>query len=99
MANLINADKKTWKCKNVGEKHASVILQLEKETIINSIDIGNGNSAFIEVLVGRSSTPDEDFEVLRWELLLKTYGFIFLLLQPRNVGYNLPLGKSEREIT
>ncbi|XP_021938162.1 DNA repair protein XRCC1-like isoform X2 [Zootermopsis nevadensis] len=64
VANLINADKKTWKCKNVGEKHASVILQLEKETIINSIDIGNGNSAFIEVLVGRSSTPDEDFEVL-----------------------------------
>jgi hypothetical protein len=29
------------------------------------MDIGNENSAFIEVVVGRSSTPDVDFEVLQ----------------------------------
>ena len=39
--------------------------QLEKEDQIHSIDIGNEGSAFIEVLVGNSSsTRDQDYEVL-----------------------------------
>jgi DNA-repair protein XRCC1 len=62
--NLLSCDNKTWKCKNPGEKQASVVLQLEREVVLTSIDVGNENSAFIEVLVGRSSTPDSDFEVL-----------------------------------
>lgn len=62
--NLLSCDNKTWKCKNAGEKQASVVLQLEREAVLTSIDVGNENSAFIEVLTGRSSTPDLDLEVL-----------------------------------
>lgn len=41
-----------------------LFLQLEKEEQIHSIDIGNEGSAFIEVLVGHStSVKDQDFEV------------------------------------
>lgn len=41
-----------------------MFLQLEKEEQIHSIDIGNEGSAFIEVLVGHStSVKDQDFEV------------------------------------
>jgi DNA-repair protein XRCC1 len=61
--NLIRADNRTWKCKHAGEEQACVVLQLEKESILTSLDIGNENSAFIEVLVGRSSSPAVDFEV------------------------------------
>lgn len=53
-----------WKCATPGEKQASVILQLEKASVISSIDIGNESSAFIEVLVSRSSDPAQDFHVL-----------------------------------
>jgi DNA-repair protein XRCC1 len=63
--NLLSCDNKTWKCKNAGEKQASVILQLEREAVLTSIDVGNENSAFVEVLVGRSSTPDVGFQVLQ----------------------------------
>jgi DNA-repair protein XRCC1 len=49
----------------VGENQASVVLQLEKEAVLTSIDVGNENSAFIEVLVGRSSTSDLGFKVLQ----------------------------------
>ena len=38
-------------------------MQLEKSTHVHSVDIGNEGSAFVEVLVGRSSTPDS-YEVL-----------------------------------
>ncbi|XP_065303680.1 DNA repair protein XRCC1 [Dermacentor albipictus] len=53
-----------WKCATPGEKQASVILQLEKASVISSIDIGNESSAFIEVLVSRSSDPAQDFHVI-----------------------------------
>ncbi|KAL3218238.1 hypothetical protein MRX96_050768 [Rhipicephalus microplus] len=53
-----------WKCATPGEKQASVILQLEKASVISSIDIGNESSAFIEVLVSRSSDPGQDYHVL-----------------------------------
>lgn len=52
-----------WKCGKVGEKQSSVVLQFEKASIIHSIDIGNDSSAFVEILVGRSSS-DKDFQVM-----------------------------------
>ncbi|CAL8261937.1 unnamed protein product [Boreogadus saida] len=64
--NLLSSDTyRKWKAARPGEKQTSVILQLEKEDQIHSIDIGNEGSAFIEVLVGNSSsTRDQDYEVL-----------------------------------
>jgi len=47
-----------WKCK-AGETTATVVIQLEASSIISGIDIGNSSSAFVEVLVGRESVPDE----------------------------------------
>ena len=47
----------------MGEKSVSVVLQLEKPSLISSIDVGNENSAYIEVLVSRSSSSD-DYKVL-----------------------------------
>ncbi|GFU34177.1 DNA repair protein XRCC1 [Nephila pilipes] len=53
-----------WKCATPGEKSASIVLQFEKATKIYSIDIGNECSAFVEVLVGRSSDTVKDYQVL-----------------------------------
>lgn len=58
--NLLNNDPtKKWKCQTPGEKQASVVLQLEKPSIISNLDIGNENSAYIEVLVNRSSSTND----------------------------------------
>ncbi|XP_066575573.1 DNA repair protein XRCC1 isoform X2 [Amia ocellicauda] len=64
--NLLKADTyRKWKAARVGEKHTSVILQFEKSEQIHSIDIGNEGSAFVEVLVGNSSSvKDQDYEVI-----------------------------------
>uniref|UniRef100_A0A2L2YD80 DNA repair protein XRCC1 n=1 Tax=Parasteatoda tepidariorum TaxID=114398 RepID=A0A2L2YD80_PARTP len=63
--NLLNPETyRKWKCATPGEKNASVILQFEKATKIHSIDIGNESSAFVEVLVGRSSDSVNDYKVL-----------------------------------
>ncbi|XP_066147045.1 DNA repair protein XRCC1 [Euwallacea fornicatus] len=63
-SNILSSDSiKKWKCKSAGEKSASVVLQLDQPYIISSIDIGNENSAYIEVLVSRSTSP-EDFKAL-----------------------------------
>uniref|UniRef100_A0A1B6KXU3 BRCT domain-containing protein n=1 Tax=Graphocephala atropunctata TaxID=36148 RepID=A0A1B6KXU3_9HEMI len=62
--NLLNPDNsKRWKCK-AGEKQASAILQLKEQVVIEAIDIGNENSAFVEILVGKSSSQHNDFKVL-----------------------------------
>lgn len=53
-----------WRCKSGGEQKAWVELQLEKPTLIFAIDIGNHGSAFIEILVGRSGCPDEEYKTL-----------------------------------
>lgn len=51
------------------EKHQTwesdiyILFQFEKASEIKQIDIGNEGSAFIEVLVGKSSASDNDFEV------------------------------------
>lgn len=55
---------KKWKCKNPGEDQISVVLQLEKSSLITSLDIGNEHSAFVEVLVSKSTGDAEDFKVL-----------------------------------
>lgn len=64
--NLLNSDTyRKWKAAKTGETQTSVILQFEKEEQLYSIDIGNEGSAFIEVLVGHStSVKDQDYEVL-----------------------------------
>ncbi|XP_076004676.1 DNA repair protein XRCC1 isoform X2 [Genypterus blacodes] len=64
--NLLSSDTyRKWKAVKPGEKQTSVILQLEKEEQVHSIDIGNEGSAFVEVLVGNSSAVrEQDYEVL-----------------------------------
>ncbi|KAL0984788.1 hypothetical protein UPYG_G00146890 [Umbra pygmaea] len=64
--NLLSSDTyRKWKAARPGEKQTSVIIQFEKEEHVHSIDIGNEGSAFIEVLVGHStSVKDQDFQVL-----------------------------------
>lgn len=71
--NLTSSEHRSWKCKNAGEKQACVVLQLEKEAVLTSLDIGNENSAFIEVLVGRSSSPEVDFEVYKFTIVCLQY--------------------------
>lgn len=43
---------------------AYVVLELAEPTVINGIDIGNENSSFIEVRVGRKGDSDADFKEL-----------------------------------
>ncbi|XP_020043240.1 DNA repair protein XRCC1 isoform X1 [Castor canadensis] len=65
--NLLKADTyRKWRAAKAGEKTISVVLQLEKEEQIHSVDIGNDGSAFVEVLVGSSAggTSEQDYEVL-----------------------------------
>jgi len=38
-------------------------MQFEKASEISQIDIGNEASAFVEVLVGKSSAKEEDYQV------------------------------------
>lgn len=54
-----------WQCADHTEKQVSVVIELEKASKIHSIDIGNNGSAFVEVLVGRSSSgSSHDYQVL-----------------------------------
>ena len=39
--------------------------QFEKASEINQIDVGNEASAFVEVLVGKSSAKEDDYQVCR----------------------------------
>lgn len=54
---------KKWKTQNAGEKSAYVILEMDEAEQITGIDIGNEHSAFVEVLVGKSSCMPTDFKV------------------------------------
>ncbi|XP_034495327.1 DNA repair protein XRCC1 isoform X2 [Ailuropoda melanoleuca] len=63
--NLLKADTyRKWRAAKAGEKTISVVLQLEKEEQIHSVDIGNDGSAFVEVLVGSSAggAGEQDYE-------------------------------------
>ena len=53
---------KKWTCATPGEAQASVVIQLEKATTFSGIDIGNDGSAFVEILVSRS-TGEESYKV------------------------------------
>lgn len=69
--NLIKPETyRKWKCATPGEKSATVALQFEKAIQIHSIDIGNESSAFVEVLVGRSSDSVNDFQVCVYESVI-----------------------------
>eukprot|EP00117_Sycon_ciliatum_P039255 scpid31054/ scgid29043/ DNA repair protein XRCC1; X-ray repair cross-complementing protein 1 len=59
---LRSSGQQKWLCAAGGEKEASIILQLEKACEISSVDIGNAGSAFVEVLVCRSTSSE--FQVL-----------------------------------
>lgn len=64
-ANLLSHESyKKWKC-TPGTKQAVVILKMDLEHCIESVDIGNEGSCFIEVQVGRSADEDVDsYQVL-----------------------------------
>ncbi|XP_033748625.1 DNA repair protein XRCC1-like [Pecten maximus] len=64
--NLLKAEgTHKWKTTAPVDKHATAVLQFEKASHIHSIDIGNEGSAFVEVLVGKSSAKeDKDYQVL-----------------------------------
>ncbi|ELT92521.1 hypothetical protein CAPTEDRAFT_181480 [Capitella teleta] len=63
--NLLKGDNfKKWKGLSIGSKQETVTLQLDKAERIHQVDIGNESSAFIEVLVGRSSSKEDEFKVL-----------------------------------
>ncbi|XP_045148737.1 DNA repair protein XRCC1 isoform X2 [Echinops telfairi] len=65
--NLLKADTyRKWRAAKAGEKTISVVLQLEKEERIHSVDLGNDGSAFVEMLVGSSAGggSEQDYEVL-----------------------------------
>ncbi|XP_031626319.1 DNA repair protein XRCC1 [Contarinia nasturtii] len=51
--NLVNSQKKKWKCEEIGCEKAFVVLQLEKPTKISGIDVGNEHTAIFDVSVGR----------------------------------------------
>jgi len=53
-----------WRSKTVGEPKVWAELQLEKTCNIQSVDIGNHGSAFVEVLVGRTGCTEDDYKVL-----------------------------------
>ena len=59
--NLLSTDGfKKWCTDKPGDTKATVILQLESEVTIRGVDIGNNGSAFVEVLVGKSSQGDDE---------------------------------------
>ncbi|KAL5240151.1 hypothetical protein ACI65C_007561 [Semiaphis heraclei] len=61
--NILNVSDshQTWRCKS-GESQATVILQFLKPSVISSIDVGNDNSAFVEIFVGKSTS--DEFQLL-----------------------------------
>ncbi|XP_050539846.1 DNA repair protein XRCC1 [Daktulosphaira vitifoliae] len=80
--NILNCkdSHKTWRCKS-GEKNATIILQFLKPSIINSVDVGNDNSAFIEIFVGNSMSDD-------FQLLLATSSLMSLHDCKNNLNVN-----------
>ncbi|XP_036319922.1 DNA repair protein XRCC1 isoform X1 [Rhagoletis pomonella] len=59
--NLLKQTGRKWKTQSVGERVAYVVLELSEPRIFTGIDIGNEHSAFIEVLVSKSSCNSKDF--------------------------------------
>ncbi|XP_076366956.1 DNA repair protein XRCC1 isoform X2 [Tachypleus tridentatus] len=79
--NLIKPETyRKWKCASPGENQASVVVQFEKASEIYSIDIGNEGSAFIEILVRRSSGPSQEFQVSLFLEKFLTFKCLVLLV-------------------
>lgn len=57
-----NSSTNKWKCKEAGEKSAFIVIQLDRPHKISGIDIGNENSAFIEVLVKKNGSTKDEFQ-------------------------------------
>ncbi|CAF2317220.1 unnamed protein product [Rotaria sp. Silwood2] len=65
--NLLKPEQyKKWLSSKGSDERLTCILEFEKSSLISSIDIGNDGSAFIELLVSRSSSSKTD----DWTLLL-----------------------------
>ncbi|KAL8625400.1 hypothetical protein ACOMHN_044543 [Nucella lapillus] len=63
--NLLKAEgTHKWRTAATGEKNATIVLQFEKACHISGLDIGNEGSAFVEVLVGKATSSDSDYQVL-----------------------------------
>ncbi|KAF9793556.1 hypothetical protein SFRURICE_014145 [Spodoptera frugiperda] len=64
-SNLLNLEvsKKKWLCAK-GETTCSVVLQLPRAVKISSLNIGAYHAALVEVLVGRSESTNEQYQVL-----------------------------------
>ncbi|CAD5122714.1 DgyrCDS11120 [Dimorphilus gyrociliatus] len=60
--NLLRKDGSKWQ--NQCGKKASIIFKLKEESLITSIHIGNNGSAFVEVLVGKSSSTEDNKVIL-----------------------------------
>jgi DNA-repair protein XRCC1 len=72
--NLLKPEQyKKWLSSKGSDERITCILELEKSSLISSIDIGNDGSAFVELFVSRSSSskPD-DWTVLLPATLLMT---------------------------
>nr|XP_033819338.1 DNA repair protein XRCC1 isoform X2 [Geotrypetes seraphini] len=83
--NLLKADTyRKWKSSKAGEKQVSVILQFEKEELIHGIDVGNECSAFVEVLVGHSTSVSEQ----EYEVILVTSSFMSPVESKNNSNSN-----------
>ncbi|CAB0003672.1 unnamed protein product [Nesidiocoris tenuis] len=65
-SNLLKGDydSKKWKSKNPGEKKICAVFKFFEPATISSVDVGNENSAFIEILVSRSASGSDDYQVL-----------------------------------
>ena len=50
---------KKWRCAGEGEASAHVVLRLERACAIESVDVGNFGSAFVEVQVGRGGGEED----------------------------------------
>nr|XP_049700136.1 DNA repair protein XRCC1 isoform X2 [Helicoverpa armigera] len=60
---LREVSKKKWLCAK-GQTTCSVVLQLPRAVQISAVHVGAYHAALVEVLVGRSETPSEPFQVL-----------------------------------
>jgi len=57
----VNAENKS--CSYFYRRRICMLIQFEKASEISQIDIGNEASAFVEVLVTKSSAKEDDYQV------------------------------------
>lgn len=67
-SNLLSSANKKWKCESPAPSSIFVILQFDRPTQINGIDIGNEHSTFVEVFVGKNGWNPDNYQ----QILLST---------------------------